>query len=167
MTHDLELKTGSREEIESQLKNLSTANHCGAGMLLIQIAKRELRCRIHSTDRLACEVDSIHVATSEFEHWDHDAMDALAGELVSRLSYLEERLTVIEKDRVAKETQLRSNEPLIADHSKSYFELTVGKRGLLLHRYIKKQGCVRQAVPFVLTRATLVRLSQDLLKVGY
>ena len=152
-----------RAKIEIKLDELATTNHCGAGMLELTQSESKLRCRVASTDRLACKIESFHVLSPTLAALDGTALEALADRLVDRISYLEESLTVVERDSVAVESQLRSTKPLVAEDAKCYFELMVDRNGMLLHRYQKSAGSQRTAIPAVVTRAIVSRLCEDLL----
>ena len=153
------------EELVKQLDDLKNVNHCGAGTVRLRVEDRELRCRIASIDRLACEVDVAQVTWS-FENLDVDALDTLAGNIAERLSYLEESLVVVEKDTQHMEAQLRSNRPnTMIEDKRSYYEIVVGKGGLVLQRFEKTNGEQRQLVPMIASKAILSRLCRDLLEV--
>ncbi len=156
-----------RKQIERQLDGFADANHCGAGMIELSDGERKLRCRVLSTDRLACEIESIQVHSPELNVLNAESLDALSVQLSDRISYLEESLTLVEKDAIAIEAQLRSTRPMLAEGAKNYFELIVGRNGVLLQRYQKSVGNQRTTVPAVLSRATVCRLCSDLLDLSH
>lgn len=152
-----------RAQIESKLDEFATSNHCCEGMLVLSVVQCKLSCRVISTDRLACEIESIQVLSPKLGSLDVESLERLAQQLTERISYLEESLTIVEKDSVTMESQLRSTEPLVVEGTKNYFELMVGRKGMLLQRYQKSAGNRRATIPAVLTRAILGRLCEDLL----
>jgi len=155
-----------RTPINDKLDAFATSNYCGAGMLELQQDDCNLRCRVLSTDRLACEIESIQLLSNKLAVLGNDDLEVLAERLTDRISYLEESLTVVEKDVVAVASQLRSTSPLVVEGTKSYFELMVGRNGMLLQRYEKSAGNQRQTIPAVLTRAIIGRLCADLMELS-
>lgn len=150
-----------RDNVEVELEALACSNHCGAGVIQFAIGDTELCCRLHGTDRLACEVDSIRVVSTKCRTYAPEQRDAIANRLVDRLSYLEERLVLIEADQNA--TQIRSDKPQVeAERVRSYFELLVDSKGLTLQRYVKTPGKAREVTTATLTRSVLCRLLHDM-----
>lgn len=149
--------------IEAQLAELSNANHCGAGSIVKAVERSELRARIASVDRLACECELLTVTDPRLGSQTTDGLQALADRLSEQLSYLEERLIVLEVDRVASQVQLRSQEPRVTAEVRSYFEVQVGKLAVTLQRFEKEPGRQRQSVPATLTRDLFCRVCTDLI----
>jgi hypothetical protein len=78
-----------------------------------------------------------------------------------RLSYLLEPIRPVECDAGLMVVQMRSTPPQrIADEIK-YFELTVGRSGLYLHRYSKHLSSDRRLIPVQVTREVLLKLVGD------
>lgn len=131
-------------------------------MLQLTWEAAELHCRVRSIDRLACEVESIHVRSPKCKSRDTNALATMAQQLADRLSYLEERLVLIEVDET--EAQVRSESPHVTSgNERSYYELVISTEGIALHRYLKEPHSVRRLIPAVLTRVVLMRLIGDLL----
>ena len=150
------------ERFAQQLEQLSTANHCGAGLLNLQSAAVLLHCRIRSTGRLACEVESIRVASERSITATPSQLESLANSLTHTISYLDEPLVLLEKMDTT--MQVRSEVPQLNDEGyPEYFELVLMNTGITLQRFQKQPGERRQAVPFTLTKKTLGRLCWDLL----
>lgn len=157
------LRDNLTKSINNQLDALAKANHCGAGTLRHDLDFGEMRCGIQSTDRLACEMESIYVLSPAFAQLDTAALETIATQLVNQLTYLEERLVVVEKEKA--EMQVRSEKPrLQAANKRSYFELIVGQQGIALHRYEKENAQPRRLAPAVFTRPVFHRLAQDLVQ---
>lgn len=152
--------------IHAQLDELVSANHCGAGPLALTAGQTELRIRLTSVDRLACELESLSVTNPGFGRRSTDELNKMADLLADKLSYLEERLIVLEVDDVAADVQMRSESPHVDDSVRSYFEVHVGRSGITLQRFAKQDGQPRQTVPAALTRRILSRACVDLVDVA-
>ena len=152
-----------RESLERQLHDLETSNHAGAGHLSHQVQAVQLRARLQSVDRLACELENVTVAVPRFAAYTTEQLRQFADRLADDLSYLEERLVVLEVDRLANHVQLRSGQPRQEAERRSYFEVYVSRQGIDLSRYQKEPGSERERIPAVLSRDTVCRLCVDLL----
>ena len=161
--HRSDIKNQLGPAIEAQLTELSSANHCGAGSIVKAINRSEVRARIASVDRLACECELITVTDPSLGSQTTESLQALADRLSEQLSYLEEQLIVLEVDRVASQIQLRSKEPRVEANVRSYFEVHVGKLAVTLQRFEKKPGCRRESVPAAMTRDLFMRVCTDLI----
>lgn len=148
--------------IEAQLNELANANHCGAGSVVKGISRAEVRARIASVDRLACEVELISVSEPKLSSLSTDQLQSIADRLAESLSYLEERLVILEVDSLASDVQMRSEAPRVEAEAKSYFEVHVGKLGITLQRFEKNPASKRQQVPAALTRSIFARTCVDL-----
>lgn len=148
--------------IEAQLTELSNANHCGAGSVVKRIGRAEVRARLASVDRLACECELVSVTEPKLSSLSTAQLQSIADQLAESLSYLEERLVVLEVDKLAEEVQMRSKTPRIEADAKSYFEVQVSKLGVTLQRFQKQPSAKRQQVPATLTRDVFTRMCVDL-----
>jgi|GEM_PF-6908359 len=157
-----ELDAQLKPAIEAQLNELANANHCGAGSVVKRIGRAELRARIASVDRLACEVELISITDPRLNSLSTEQLQAIADRLAESLSYLEERLVVLEVDSLASDVQMRSETPRVEAEAKSYFEVHVGKLGITLQRFAKQPSTKRQQVPAALTRSVFTRTCIDL-----
>lgn len=158
-----ELRTKLTTAITNQLNDLASANHCGAGTLVKRINRSEVRVRLASVDRLACEVELVSVTDPKLGSLPVEMLQELADRIASEILYLEERLVVLEVDSMASLVQLRSATPHVESDSKSYFEVHVGKMGVTLRRFSKTPESRRKQVPGTFTRDVLNRLCVDLL----
>ena len=145
--------------LTEQLDQLLTSNHCGAGTVSTDFAGCRINARLASVDRLACELELLKVtpATSIAP----ERLKGLADQLAEQLSYLEERLIVLEVDPVAAKAQLRSRQPRLSGDTRSYFEVGVGRESVTLQRFVWRRTSGREAVPVALTRSVFVRASLD------
>ena len=148
--------------IEAQLNDLAQANHCGAGSIVKGVNRAELRTRLASVDRLACEVELVSVTEPKLSSLATDRLQQIADHLAASLTYLEEQLIVLEVDPLASQVQMRSKTPRVEAEAKSYFELHVGKLGVHLQRYRKEPSIRREQVAATFTRDVLTRLCVDI-----
>jgi len=123
----------------------------------------ELHCRFVQVDRLACEVNAIVVTSTKCQQLSVQQLQAIASDLSNQLTYLEERLIVLEVDRETPEVQMRSMSPREEADANCYFEVHVGRQGISLRRFAKKPGKPRQVIPATLTRDVLFRVCSDLI----
>jgi hypothetical protein len=148
--------------IREQLNELAMENHCGAGSVVKSVGRAEIQCRMASVDRLACEVELVSVSHPRMSSLSAEQLQAIADHLAEQLSYLEERLIVLEVDSALSSVQMRSRTPQVSADSRSYFEVQVAKHGVNLQRYCKKSTERRERVAAVLTREVFSRLCIDL-----
>lgn len=148
--------------IKSRLEELADANHCGAGSLVHVVEGAEIRARIAGGDRLACEVELISVTAHALNSMDVAELQELASRLAQQLSYLEERLVVLEIDRELPQIQMRSETPYVDDDVRSYFEVQVSKQSITLQRFSKGDGAARTRCAAILTREVFSRVCVDL-----
>ncbi len=158
-----ELRNILRPAIVSQLDEMTAFNHCGAGSVVKAVGRSELRARMASVDRLACEVELISVTSPRMSSLDSQQLNRLAEELADQLSYLEERLVVLEIDKLVPSVQIRSDTPRVEDDTRSYFEVQVVKSGITLQRFEKSPTTRRTAVPSALTHGVFIRACVDLM----
>lgn len=151
-------------QVEQQLLTLATANHCGAGTIRLERGNRALQCRIKSVERLACEMEFCRLFSNAFSELRMRQLELLSEEVTERLTYLEERVVLVEKDNLQECVQLRSEEPFVNEDVKAYFEIMVGRQGLSLHRYEKRPATPRTPVSTVLSKSLFQRLCSDLLQ---
>lgn len=152
-------------ELAKQLDELAAANHTGAGTVTKLIGRTELRSRLASVDRLACEIESIHAVHPQCSQKTEAQMRELADGLSEQLSYLEERLVILEIDRVTPEVQLRSDQPRTDGSRRSYYEVRVGKGGIALLRFRKETKKPRQSIAATLTRDVFCRVCSDMVAI--
>lgn len=155
----LKLLTSSLKE---QLDQLLAVNHCGAGSIMGSVGRTEIRARISSVDRLACEAELISCTDPSFNAMPIEEMQKIGDNLAERLSYLEERLIVLETDPCAKQVQLRSEAPRDEARRRTYFEIQIGKSGVTLQRFSKQPEAQRVPIPAAFTRDVFTRVCADL-----
>ena len=158
-----EIKQRLELALNEQLNELGDANHCGAGSIVKSVGRSEVRARITSVDRLACECELISVTDPRLGSLETQELRNIADQLSQQLLYLEEQLIVLEIDSVAAEAQLRSENPHVEGVARKYFEVNVGKLGITLQRYEKLPNQRRQAVAATFTRSVFCRVCIDLL----
>lgn len=149
--------------LNQQLDQMVVANHCGAGSIVKNVSQSELRVRLDGVDRLACEVEMVDVSNPRAASMSTEQLTSLANVLSDQLSYLEERLVVLEIDSELADVQLRSQRPQQDAGVRSYFEVHVGQQGISVQRFSKQSGAARTHVAATLTRSVFVRLCVDLM----
>lgn len=128
----------------------------------VNFDEAELHCRFTQVDRLACEVNAIVVASPKCQQLTVEQLRTMARGLSEQLTYLEERLVVLEVDREAPEVQLRSLPPRDEGAARCYFEVRAGRQGISLRRFRKVPGEPRRVIPATLTRDVFFRVCSDL-----
>jgi hypothetical protein len=123
----------------------------------------ELHCQFAQVDRLACEVNAIVVASAKCQQLTAEQLRTMAKGLSEQLTYLEERLVVLEVDREAPEVQMRSMPSRDDVEVRCYFEVHAGRQGISLSRFRKVPGEQRQAIPATFTRDIFFRVCSDLI----
>lgn len=120
-----------------------------------------LSCRLVALDTLACAFSALSVQSPALAARSGDQLKKLAESLAAKLNYLLEPIRPIEHD--AEMVQLRSDPPQKTPDRTTYYELLVAKRGeLILTRYSRPAGQVREVIPAQVTREVLLRLAGDL-----
>lgn len=151
-------------QFDEQLSVMANVNHCGAGLVTAKAHGLAFRARIQSVERLACEVESVHVAIDPEKQLPAEKLQAVTHQIAGQLSYLEEELRCIEHG--PSQCQLRSRSPEVTETGqRCYFEMLVGIDEISLHRFEKSPGQRRQPIPMVMTKKHLSRLGHDLLTV--
>ncbi len=119
---------------------------------------------------------SLVVSSIELEHRDFKPTAPVAellsrqAEIISKnVTYLKEKLVLIELDELNGAAQIRSAAPWCENGSVQYFELLLQEgRRAILKRYEKRQTeNERQDVPFLLTEDIFPRLMDDLSKIWH
>ena len=161
MTHDIHNLVAILTERLNELAQ-SPADHDQVVHLHVQ--GTEVRCQLEQIDRLACQVSSISTTSPTYERCSTEQLEVYANILAQRLTYLEEQLVVQEVDARAAEVQLRSTAPRREHDVRTYFEMRVGRHGILLQRFLKKDKNAREVIPATLTREVLGRVCVDLVQ---
>jgi len=148
----------------------------GEGARTLELAaapgRPALRLELFDLDRFSVSLRRISVAggpapAAEPSPDARDArLDALAGAVIGRLSYLEEPLAVVEADAREGQAQLRSSPPLRDEGVVSYWEATVSvgqEAAISLARYHWAPEMVeREPLPYPVAAPQLGRLADSL-----
>lgn len=121
-----------------------------------------LQLDVVEADRLSRRVLSIRHQGAPLP--DLNALKHKAGQVLEQLSYLEDRLRLVEQDPVREAIVLRSETPQTESDGLSFLELQLLQNGathLQRLRYCRNTG-EREAVDMVFTERLLERFAQDL-----
>jgi hypothetical protein len=147
-------------ELEQALAGLSPFS-TGEHTLEAAAGGVALSCRLVAVDTLGCAFSKLSVQSPALAGRSGEQLKKLAESLAAKLNYLLEPIRPIEYD--AEVVQLRSNPPQKTPDRTTYYELLVAKRGeLILTRYSRPAGQVREVIPAQITREVLLRLAGDL-----
>ncbi len=149
--------------LEKYLDELARVSDDRAKKLDVNFDEAELHCRFNQVDRLACEVNAIVVASPKCQQLTAEQLQTMTSGLSEQLTYLEERLVVLEVDREAPEVQMRSMPSQDDVEVRCYFEVHAGRQGISLRRFRKVPGERRQAIPATFTRDIFFRVCSDLI----
>lgn len=151
------MKMTLAKRIIDQLRK-SPSGHAGE----IQAVEGELQVvvKLADWDRLGCMFTRLDLKHGQGD----DSMAFDPGRIEGHVTYLGERLKLIETEGKTGRTIMRSAPPRIDGNDVSFFELVLdGAEGLSLARYkYDRQRRERTPVPVALTRDTLERLLTDL-----
>lgn len=123
-----------------------------------------LRCvaQLTAVDAIGCAFLQLAVETDHLAAATVAQLEAVAGELTRRLTYLLEPLAPVETDAQRALVQCRSQPPERNDDGAHYYELLVERGGRAsLCRYHAPPGKPRQRVPAEVTRQVFLRLVED------
>lgn len=113
-------------------------------------------------DAMAVAFTELRLTTDRLAGAKAERVRAVADSLTKRLTYLLEPLTPVEIDRDLAVVQLRSTTPQQDAESATYYELLVKTGGsLVLRRYRKPRGALREPIDATVTREVLARLASD------
>ncbi len=122
-----------------------------------------LSAELLSIDTLACEFSYLTLHTPKLAGASAERLQAVAGSLAGRLTYLLEPIAPIEADAEGCTVQMRSNPPQRGDDGTSYYELLVRRGGELdLRRWRKTPDGTRAPLGATVTREVFLRLVGDL-----
>jgi hypothetical protein len=131
----------------------------------VKASEGKLRVEIKLADssRLGCLLDSLHL-----EHTKGGKMGVDPVKVVERITYLGERLEIIETEGNEGMTILRSTPPRVDGEAVSFYELVLDRTTRLsLVRYKHDpRAKKRTPMPAPLTRDTLERLISDLIELA-
>jgi hypothetical protein len=123
--------------------------------------KLRLEVKLADCGRLGCLLDSLNL-----EHIQDGQLAVNAVQVAERITYLEERLDIIESEGEKGRTLLRSTPPKVDGQAVSFFEMVLDRStrlSLVRYRYDANSG-ERTPASAPLTRDTLERLIGDLLE---
>jgi len=123
--------------------------------------KLRLEVKLADCGRLGCLLDSLNL-----EHIQDGQLAVNAVQVAERITYLEERLDIIESEGEKGRTLLRSTPPKVDGQAVSFFEMVLDRStrlSLVRYKYDANSG-ERTPVSAPLTRDTLERLIGDLLE---
>jgi hypothetical protein len=128
-------------------------------------SKEKLRMEVKLADssRLGCLLDSVHL-----EHTEGGQLAAEPEKIVERVTYLGERLEIIETEGKEGMTILRSTPPLVDGEVISFYELVLDRStrlSLIRYKYDPETE-ERTPMPAPLTRDALERLIGDLVELA-
>ena len=109
------------------------------------------------------EVGLLQIRRDEPRRMSFPVLKAKAQDLAQRLTYLSERMVVVDQDRRGMELQLRSLPPYKDDDQIQFNEIRITKDGISVQRiaFFRKEEVKRQ-VPLSLSPLDLERLLGDL-----
>ena len=123
-----------------------------------------VRFRVEVADRVGCAVAGFRVEDLRAPAPDAEGLRAWADRVAGRVTYLMERVAVVEADASSGSALLRSAPPDRRGDTRSYYEMALRPPGTLtLARYRYRTGDrTRTEVPCHLTREAFERLVDDL-----
>jgi hypothetical protein len=152
--------TDIKADIQRELKRIQAVN--GRGLLQVDADAGRLEADLQAVDAIGCSFLTLAYSTDKLAGATSDDLKAVSDALVEKLTYLLEPIGLVEVDQDRYAVQLRSNPPQKGDDGTSYYELLVRRGGdVMLSRYQKKSGQLRQIVPAHVTREVLQRLAED------
>lgn len=120
------------------------------------------RCDLTAMENLACSFSRFEITNSTWDKAPIGHVKQIAENLAKKLTYLLEPIRPIETDAEQCIVQMRSNPPRRNEDASVYYELHVGRGGVLsLCRYEKHPGDVRRAIPIQVTREVFRHLIAD------
>ena len=107
---------------------------------------------------------ALDFTTSARAEWTPDALKAWGDRLAARVTYLLEPLVVLEHDVERGEVELRSQSPTPRSHARAYYEVRLGRAGVLRLSRVAFDETTRQrrASDCQMTREVLERLADDI-----
>jgi hypothetical protein len=139
----------------------------GGGEVALEAEGFRVQFRVEAADRVGCAVAGLRLEDLRASARDADALKAWADRLTGRVTYLMEKIAVIEVDATGGSALLRSAPPGLREEARFYYEAVLRRPGTLtLTRYRYHQGDrARTEVPCNLTREVFERLVDDLAEV--
>ena len=125
--------------------------------------KLRLELKLADSSRLGCLLDRLHL-----EHTEGGQLAVDPAQIVERMTYLGERLEIIETEGKEGMTILRSTPPRVDGEVISFYEMVLEEStrlSLVRYKYDPETE-ERTPMPAPLTRDTLERLISDLIELG-
>jgi hypothetical protein len=155
-------RRGSTMNITKRISNQLQRAPCDQAVkILASDEKLRVEVKLEDSGRLGCLLDRLNLEHTEDGHVMIDPV-----QIEGKITYLGERLEVIETEARQGRTILRSSPPRVEGEVISFFEMVVDgfkKLSLKRYEYDPKIG-ERMPVPAPLTRDTLERLINDLIE---
>jgi hypothetical protein len=130
-----------------------------------------LRLELDDADKLSLQARALQVSKSTAStpaQFDADRLRRQADEVARRVTYLTEKIRLVELDQHNHTAQLRSVSPMHDKDGMSYFEILLsGNHALSLRRYqMSEQGTSSQrvGVAFVISQELFERLVDDFIE---
>jgi hypothetical protein len=151
-----------KQQILQELQQLAVQGNALPQQFSLGTSAGSLQAAFFSVERLACELETLTLDSNKLATTTTAELKQLSDRLSKQLSYLLEPVSLIECDADSATVQLRSNPPQKDEDQTSYYEIVARRGGsLLLCRYLKQAGNVRQITPANLTHEVLARLGDD------
>ena len=144
------------EELQKALPDQAVQVEASEGKLRVEV-------KLADSSRLGCLLDRLHL-----EHTEGGQLAVDPVQVVERITYLGERLEIIETEGKEGMTILRSTPPRIDGEVVSFYELLLDRstRLSLLRYKHDPRTKTRAPMPAPLTRDTLERLIGDLIELA-
>lgn len=150
------------EELQTRFAETDVEQLQAQGALVASNESGRLTCQFADCEKIACEVSQLRLESQHLSNLDTAQAKELAGQLVERLTYLLEPLSIVEADELVQTVQVRSTNPCQSDGTRAYYELLVEPGVVSFGRYRKSANSPREATPCSLTREVILRISHDL-----
>jgi len=123
-----------------------------------------LTLHLTATGPVGLAFDALDFATTRRPEWSVDDLRAWGDRLASRLTYLMEPLVVLEADPLGGEVALRSQAPTPREGHRSYYEVRLGRGGMLRLARVTFDEATRRRKSGTcqMTLEVLERLTDDL-----
>jgi hypothetical protein len=131
----------------------------------VAIADTAHRLVIHLTASgpVGLAFGSLDFTTGAKHDWSPEDLKAWGDRLAARVTYLMEPLVVLEQDALAGEVEIRSHAPSARGDCRSFYEIRIGRAGVLHLERITFDETTRRRRPIdcMMTREVLERLIDD------
>ncbi len=135
--------------------------HSPGSVLEVRAGGERLWLGVEQSEPLAVSFTQLGYESPKLASAKVEQLRSIANDLVQRVTYLLEPLTLVEIDHDSAVVQLRSATPERDAESRAYYEILVKRSGVTLERYRKEPGAMRSAISATVTREVLKRLAAD------